>query len=380
MIVDYHYEAWPVLWNWLLFALMLFTFRPVYKARFVPATSPVSSRKETQLYVYFGLLVILYCTFGYADNDFYHYRPLYEDGLYSNAIHIMEDVYYWFIKVLPPNYYVWRCVVWGIATILMIATIKRLQIECRTSICVMALFYVMTLSIMRGNLGISILFYGFSFWVRPTRRVLVSYLFGLLLICASWFFHRSMFVSILPLLLTGFTIKRKVVWLSLMAFPFLVSYVTELLVWIIAGNADMLEEDVTSKMMGYAGAESAKLNMYGMMFRTLQYIPIVGSLIYITRKVVFQEYRLPKHIYPFFVYWYVMTYISFLFFFQETSNWLFIRFMMMSYLPMVIVLSYYYSQNRTNKWMRLFLLLQLIYCVYRLTYVFYHRLQLEGFI
>lgn len=331
-----------------------------------------------KVYVAFGFLTILYCTFGYADNDFFHYEALYEYIRSTNEARHMEPIYIWLVLNLPGGYLLWRLVIWGIATILAILTFRRLNLEPKVTCCIFVLFYLIVLSIMRGNLGISILFWGFSFWVRPIpKHRMFSLILGTMLIAISYFFHSSMFVSILALLVTPFKLRKWYVIVSLLLFPILVTYVAELIQLIIMSaenDQSFFDANSMTKAASYAGRESAQSNINGTIVRIIQYIPIVGSLIWVTKRIVFQKYEVPSYIYVFFVYWYAVTYVSFLFFFQETSNWLFIRFLMMSYLPMVIVLSWFYSHNMPTRWMKFFLYIALLYCMYRLSYSFYNRL------
>ena len=72
--MKYHYEAVPVLFNILLFFLMLYPFPNVYRY------GCEFRKRYTDIldYAVYGVLLILFCTFGYADNDFYHYEGLFK--------------------------------------------------------------------------------------------------------------------------------------------------------------------------------------------------------------------------------------------------------------------------------------------------------------
>ena len=373
---EYHYEAYPVLINMFLFILLLFPLNYSYRGRSL--VEKYRHYNENEVYKWLFLITILYCTFGYADNDFYHYKALYDYILLTGEGVHMEDFYVWLVLNLPGGYLFWRFAIWGCATLITILTFKRLNLEPKVTSCIFVLFYLVTLSIMRGNLGIAILFFGFSFWLKPIpKHLILSYLLGGFLIAVSIFFHRSMFVSILALLVTPFKLKKWQVIVSLLLFPILVVYVTDFLQLLIASQGiseDGMMGDSLSKASSYADREFSQANINGFIVRIVQYTPIVGSLIYVTWKVVFREIILPRCIYPFFIYWYAVTYVAFLFFFQETSIWIFIRFMMMGYLPMVIVLSWYYANKKPTRWMKFFLLMALIYCIYRLSYSFYNRI------
>lgn len=365
----YNYEASPVLLNIFLFLLLLYTFLPVYNGK----NELNRKLSRTSDYIYAGVLIILYCTFGYADNDFYHYKDLYQ----SIGQEHMEPIYWWIKNHITHNSYLsWRFIVWGLATILMLWTVKRLDLDIRTSICFISIFYLMTLSIMRGNLGLSIMFLGYSYLVKPTHARTVSYIWGTVLIAISYFFHSSMILSIAMLAVTPLKLNKKTVIISLVLFPVFVGIVTNFLTEVISGglafNNDMMNTGET--LQSYAERDMSVSNINGKIAKSITYLPIFVSMIYITYKVVFQKIQLPKHIHCFFVYWYAMTYFASLFYFQETSQWLYIRFMMMAYFPMTVVLTHYYSTCKTTRMMKLIMLLALLACAYKLSYVIYSRL------
>ena len=213
--MKYHYEAVPVLFNILLFFLMLYPFPNVYRY------GCEFRKRYTDIldYAVYGVLLILFCTFGYADNDFYHYEGLFK-RICSTGLNVhLEPVYYWLIRNVTSNYLVWRFIVWSGTVILSLWTIKRLKLDVRIGLLIFVLFYINIISVMRGNLGIAILFFGFSFIIRPSHNRLLSFLFGCLLIFCSFFFHKSMLFSIAALSVTPFYLNRKTVKISLVIFP-----------------------------------------------------------------------------------------------------------------------------------------------------------------
>ena len=120
--MKYHYEAVPVLFNILLFFLMLYPFPNVYRY------GCEFRKRYTDIldYAVYGVLLILFCTFGYADNDFYHYEGLFK-RICSTGLNVhLEPVYYWLIRNVTSNYLVWRFIVCRVTVILSLWTIKRL--------------------------------------------------------------------------------------------------------------------------------------------------------------------------------------------------------------------------------------------------------------
>lgn len=376
--MEYHYEALPMMVNMLLFAAMVTPyFRHTYLGK--SWNHPCPTYEIRPIYYRWALLIIAYCTFGFSDRDFFHYQALYEEIVKHGPEH-MEPVYIWLIDVLPKNYYVWRFTVWGAATLSTLWTFRRLRLETKTLVCIFTLYFLVVLSIMRGNLGLGLCFLGFTFIVKPIKyQKLWSYILGMGLIISSYFFHKSMFVTLMALAVTPFRLKKWQVIILLLLFPLLVMYVADWLQLFIASAGDEGGE-LDSLAIGarYAEAEASETNIFGMLSKFLQYTPIVGSLSLVTYHVTFRRERLPKYIYVFYIYWFAVTYVSFLFFFQNTSNWLFIRFMFMSYIPMIIVLTWFYSNRKATGLMKFFLVMILLYNIYKLCYEFYWRIREIG--
>ncbi|KAB6402232.1 EpsG family protein [Bacteroides xylanisolvens] len=377
--MKYHYEAVPVLFNILLFFLMLYPFPNVYRY------GCEFRKRYTDIldYAVYGVLLILFCTFGYADNDFYHYEGLFK-RICSTGLNVhLEPVYYWLIRNVTSNYLVWRFIVWSGTVILSLWTIKRLKLDVRIGLLIFVLFYINIISVMRGNLGIAILFFGFSFIIRPSHNRLLSFLFGCLLIFCSFFFHKSMLFSIAALSVTPFYLNRKTVKISLVIFPFLTVVTTLLLDYIIMNGLigfDIADMNIGSSMTGYASGTMRQSNIFGKLNQMITYMPVYASLALMTKKIVFEEIDVPRYIKALFIYWYVITYIASLFFFQETSVWLFIRFIMMSYFPLCIVVGYYYSNFKMTREKRILMLLAILPICYKLFYAFYKRLVWEGYV
>lgn len=375
-MVGYNYEAYPVLINIFLFLLLLGPVIYVYKGKQMLVSHHIQ-QNNYNIYIWQTIITILFCVFGYADYDFYHYQDLYKVIIGYQSEEYMEPVYSWLALVLPENYYVWRFAVWGSATILGIWTLRRLDLMPKVTCCMFTLFYLNTIYFMRGSLGIAILFLGYSFIVKPINKRSLSIIIGIALIVSSYFFHRTMLLTIAVLFLTPFKLNKLFVIASLILYPLLVVYVTQFLQLISFGGieSDILLEGTNEKVLGYVNREAFKYNTNGIIRQVIQYAPILSALALVTWKIVFKKIAIPRYIYAFFIYWYVITYIAFIFFPQETASWIFIRFIKMGDFPMVIVLSWYYAtRNKMTTSMRIILFLALLTCSFELSYRFYQRL------
>ncbi len=143
---------------------------------------------------------------------------------------------------------------------------------------------------------------------------------------------------------------------------------------------DIADMNIGSSMTGYASGTMRQSNIFGKLNQMITYMPVYASLALMTKKIVFEEIDVPRYIKALFIYWYAITYIASLFFFQETSVWLFIRFIMMSYFPLCIVVGYYYSNFKMTREKRILMLLAILPICYKLFYAFYKRLVWEGYV
>lgn len=377
----YQYEALPVLVNIFLFLLLLYPYRNVY--RFAVNYRRVESDKADYFFAF--LLLTLYTTFGYADNDFYHYKELYKEISFSGINRHIEPVYFWIKDNISDNsYLLWRLVIWGSATILMLWTIKRLKLKIQVATTIIVCFYLVTgyFSVLRESLGVSIMFFGYSFFVKPVRPKIVSYVLAIALIGVSVFFHGNMILSIAMLAVTLFRMRKWMVAISILVFPVLVKVVESVISYAAIGNFGDVGEDmqIGSKFSRYAAGSQFEYNANGYVSQVIYLLPLVVALCYMVKKITFDKEQLPRWVQSFYMYWYAMTYVALLFLFQETSGWFFSRFLFKACFPMVVVLTYYLSTHKPTRTTRLILTLALFACFFRLIYTFYSRLRLEGMI
>lgn len=383
--MQYHYEAIPVLFNIFIFIVMLYTFSAVYnngmyiKRRYTPVVD----------YIFVFVLISLYSTYAFTEPDFYHYEGIFKYMDLTGTVRHIEPIYAWIKNNIANDYILWRFAVWGTATVLMLQTIRRLELKIETAICFLAMFYLIAFTVSRVSIGISLMFLGYSLIVKPSQWMsglfmskMPSYIIGLLMIIGSFFFHRTMFIAILFLLTTFLKFKKSAITVSLILFPFLVTLTTYLVDYIMVAGLSGVGADmqIGGKVQGYVGGEKRVANIFGQLQKVVQYTPIVMSIYYITRKVVYEKVKLPSHIYPFFVYWYITSYVAFLFSFQEVSNWIFARVLSMAYFPMIVVLTYFYSNNKQSRFGRAILLFGLLWCAYTFSYCVYSRFRAEGLI
>lgn len=353
--------------NILIFFLMLYTFPTIYYR--------ISGNKNNNInYLIFGILLTTYSVLCYVDKDFYHYQEIYNSVKHIGYSNHLEPIYVWLINNFSFNYLSWRFVIWGTATIFLLLTISRLKLDIRSAICILAIFYVSTFSFLRMSLGVSILFYGYSLIIKLDSLKRGNVILGTIIVLSSVFFHRSIFIMILILFISSnINLKKKHILYStigIVVISFNMNIIFDHILNINFNNIDN-GMGIESKVNSYINGEKSTSNIFGMLSKVILYFPNVLALLYFIKKITFDEYRVPKYIQTFLTFWYISNLIAYIFFFQEVSNWLFVRFMYMSYFPMSVVLIYYYSRNRSNIIMKTILLLGLLTCAYKLSYTVY---------
>ena len=361
-------NQYPI-FNLLLYILLIGVYiYPIYfKRRIVP-----HAKADAKLnFVFFFIAVTLFCTFGFPGDDFAGYANVFNSILRTGKNSHFEPVYVWLINNVTPIYYVWRFIVWGGATLLLLMGFRRLGLQSVSSYAAITVFYLTTLYFMRGNLGVSIMFYGLTFLLVPYRKIKgVGYFLGVLIICCSYFFHKSMLIS-LALLVPAFfiTFNRKVMLCSWVLFPLAVygiSYALDYMMKNGLGASDML---ISRYSQHYASTAHFEANWNGILFNTFQYGASFFTIYAVYRYNL--ATKLPYAMKFFFNYWYIWVYIALACNFQEIGGWYFPRFMYMSNLPWAVFMAYLYQSSKNTKYIRIITLWAAVGSLYMLCYSIY---------
>lgn len=142
------------------------------------------------------MLIIVLCVFSYIDGDYFHYKILYLQEQYGIKSRL-EDVYGWIIHNISPTYTVFRIIVWGSATILLVGAVRRLSDNLNMTLFIFTICYLPWFIYARASLSMAIIMLGLSLLIKPLgSRRFVSLLLGVALIGSSWFFHQSALIGI----------------------------------------------------------------------------------------------------------------------------------------------------------------------------------------
>ena len=329
----YDYDALSALFNVFIFLLCFIKYRKNIE------------KKSTYLKDCGNLpfvMLAVYSVFAFSEADTYHYYKIYDEMVcYHNVIHV-EPFYYWLIENLPGNYWLWRAVIWGTAVYLLNLCSKKIEVESQYFALFFVAFFFIQFSISRGALGFSLLVYCIIVFFSKERTRLIDIFVLLFGFCMAIFLHKSIVVFMAVFVVSFFVkIKKKHVFVSLIAFPFLyVSIMSILDSYFFSIIGDGRLSDVAND---YVNKKNVQTTTWGMINEILMWTPRFMMMYLLVKRFVFDKEIFPKYIYVLFTSAYFLFYISCLFYGQKTSSFLCSRSFHACSFPLLIVASYYWK-------------------------------------
>lgn len=307
--------------------------------------------RKNSLFVLYALCLI----FAFDSGDFYSYWNgfVLEAQFVNVEIDRYELVYNWFGDVVNGNYILWRSVIWGLAILFIYWTSLVLKLNNRGFLIAIALFGFGLDCYSRGILGHTMLLFGAVLFVDKRSNMLTK-IIGLTLVCVSYYFHKSMYVNIIFAVLALFPFGKKTVVLSLIAFPFLTTIATYLINGIVSGELELALGEgvggVGDRTKGYASQERMQSNLLGIIGKIVKLTPEYLTLFYLYYKVIVQKIFSKEKRERVYTYLFRLTYVAFyiasLFYFVETSSWIYERFKYMGFFPLVFILGAVWGKEK----------------------------------
>ena len=357
------------IFNFVLFLLLLYGIRPTVIG---PLTSKRFDKKYPQLLYFYGVILFTLSVFGYSDLDYWGYKSIITRIVQTRREIHVEPIYTW-LALTFKDYTLWRFIVWCGATILMIKTVKRLPVNKTTTLFFITIIYALHFYKLRNALGFSLIYWGLTVLCSSKDNIFKQIL-GLLFIAVSYFFHSSMILTILLLGTCFFRYNKFWITTSLIAWPILIPIVT-LLINNLLGGALILKDDsmgLMQKATHYATSEGlVERNIIGIIRESINNFAIIFSLLYMTKRFIYDNIKSPQIIRYFFQIWFTATYVAYLFAFQETSTWICVRINTMGFFPMAIVLGWYFGVYKRDKPQRIILSFCTISYMYSILYMVY---------
>ena len=312
----------------------------------------------------------LFCTFAFSEADTYHYHTLYDKMLLFNERTHVEPFYYWLVKVLPHNYYVWRCGIWGVAMLLFIGTAKRYDINPMTLCFVFPMILMQQFALTRGALGIALFLFSSSYIIKPGSNRIISCILGIVGCVVSLYLHKSLPLFAFIALFAFVPLKKWTLAVLLVMFPvirgFIIPFVFEML------GTSFFSEETVEFAANYLEREQSKANFNGMIRYVVDYTPRFMCFFILVREFVFKaKFKTPKEIKILFQYSFLLFYVALLFWGQNTSSFVTNRTLHMMCFPLTITLSYILYTTKRNKLTKITMLLFLFSDLFAFSYTIY---------
>ena len=338
-------------------------------------TQESTKTRKNSLFVLYALCLI----FAFDSGDFYSYWNgfVLEAQFVNVEIDNYELVYNWFGDVVNGNYILWRSVIWGLAILFIYWTSLVLKLNNRGFLIAIALFGFGLDCYSRGILGHTMLLFGAVLFVDKRSNMLTK-IIGLTLVCVSYYFHKSMYVNIIFAVLALFPFGKKTVLLSLIAFPFLTTIATYLINGIVSGELELALGEgvggVGDRTKGYASQERMQSNLLGIIGKIVKLTPEYLTLFYLYYKVIVQKIFSKEKRERVYTYLFRLTYVAFyiasLFYFVETSSWIYERFKYMGFFPLVFILGAVWGKEKyVTKGTKLIIILTIFAIIWQKLYL-----------
>lgn len=328
-----HYNSKLALICLLIFFIMLYRNRKVYSG----------TMQQSNNYWFVFIFMALYSVLGFLEWDTYHYYGMYESTKASGYNLSFEHFFFWLIKTLPESYLLWRVAIWGTASVLMVLSAKRLNINANVFGFMAALMFIAQLSVTRGAIGLSLMIFCSILFIQSLDRKKI----GLVILAAlgiygSIFMHKSMIFFVLLLIGAWFLpLNKKTLIFSLILFPFL--YVS---IFTIADNISFIgQSDWASD---YMGRDKTEMNANGVIMTIFKSAILLLLVFYMAKKYLYEKKETSKPLLFLFKYSYILVYVSFLFLGQETSGWINDRCLHASTFALVLCASNCFDNNVHN--------------------------------
>lgn len=314
---------------------------------------------------------LLFCIFATFDGDWYHYKDYVEKyfTIYKNNTHI-EPLYGFIIEHLTfSSYFLFRLVVWGGGLFILKKALKRMYIDDNTGWFIFMLFSLLHFSYVRVSLGLSILFYGYTFVVKPvlnkrTRSVFLGFVIMLL----SVFFHKSMFVPIILAFVSFIPFTKIEFIISIIIYPFVCKYAQDYIVeFMFSGDEQIAGANYLLKEKNNTGIGLNILNHSTTIYVALYFI-------YTSIHYLFKKNNSYNTLFLRIFHWcYALVYIFFVVStFTVGGQYLAGRFLQMIYIPFTFLLYYsIFYKKMPDYILNIILFLGWFVFNYRMIYSFY---------
>ena len=357
----------------------------IYLVLFVYSVYVLLTYKSTSrvtVSVFQHLLVIFFCVFAFWDSDYYHYKEILsyinpEHGYTNQATHL-EPLYIWLYDISGRSYLIFRLYVWGVSYLLFIYLSKKIDAYNRLTFSLFTILYCVTFSYARVSLGMVTLYLGIILLLYNDKRF-INAIIGVLVLILCYFSHKTMFVPLclVPLYFVRYR-RSYMIMIILIVFLIALFYSQNIISVLVdgpdsVGQFEMLSDTFKSASTYGEQGVSLQSGMGAILLRIIQYASLIIPLIYMSNRKIYRfiqdniRYRV--------LYNGALIIVSFALSLGAIISFnspLCYRYLYMSYVPVVLLLSVLYGQNLlTRKKITIIIVVAGISVWYRLLYSFY---------
>lgn len=327
---------------------------------------------------YATVLIILFCCFAFFDSDYYGYlNDFTRIFQYGKTRTSLEDFYTWLIPLTSGNYFIFRLLIWGSATILLVQTFKIANIGIGITLF---FFVVMNLNIFaygRVSLVFSILFLSLAFLLSNKKGtfkkfIAVALLFGALFLHKSAAFGVAIVISAWMLRKA----KRDTMFLFILCIPILIGAATMFIEYLQTTSNQTTLLDFNSAK-GYLSSALVKSGIGAIIRKILVRTPYyLTAYVYVYSVLQKQNVHWPILVNCFGMASFMIVVSASLFLFIDNVNadTLYYRFLYYSIIPNSVLLAYCYRIRFMPRLVSLALSIGVTGVIYSLIYGFYNLL------
>lgn len=310
------------------------------------------------------LLASFTAIFAIQSGDFVYTTQLLQTGGKS-AQHLEE--FYLDLWEFEKDALFWRFVVFGGSLVLLFLTINLLRVNKRFACFIFVITQLFYFGQMRNMFGFMTMFFSIALIFRygDWKHLFFGITIGGLGLWASIFLHRSMWLYLLLLVPALIPFGKKIIWSSIIAFPFLYGLVFKL--------SSLFLLLYASEEMQNHGAYYASSNRESTIMQSIRDILNLLSYIYLLF-IILKNYCTNKVPFPPVMsfltrYSYILIYIGCLFLGQEFGGWLYVRFSGAGEISLMFVMMWFYYRYPRTRCVKIAFSMLIISIIYQILYI-----------
>lgn len=310
---------------------------------------------------------LLFCLYNKTEGDYIHYKYYIEEIIKrKNISDTFEFPYMILIYYTQGSYFLFRFFVWGIALFFYKKSIDILKVNYDLTMSIFILFSLVAFAYVRVSLAISIFIFGFVCFYSSKIRSVKKRCLGLMFMLLSLLFHKSMIIILLIFFLGAFVkCRTKNLIISLCLFPVVVFLVNKYI-------GQIFNIDINIVGLKYLTMDKENLGPARIMFLLFWSISVIilmwKMIVYFCENIKI----IPICIQRMYVLVYLLFYVSLVFLFIDLGSIsMFIRVREMAYMPLAIVVSYFFINTNHKKTILLPLFSMLCANIFYFSYAYY---------